>query len=150
MKIYLDTSVISALFDYRNPERQMLTKEFFNFSELHELFVSDLTILEVEKTPNSELRNQMIKFMKDWEFGILEVDENVHKLAMEYVKYEAVPASYMEDAYHIAVATLNSMDYLVSWNFRHIVRMKTRAVVKMVNSLRDLRYVEIISPAELL
>ena len=150
MRIYLDTSVISAFFDHRNPERQILTKEFFSFGELHELFISDLTILEIEKTPDSELREKMMKFVKDRAFGILEIDQDVHNLAMEYIKYGAVPNSYLEDAYHIAVATLSDVDYLVSWNFRHIVRMKTRAVVRMVNSLKDFRCIEIISPAELL
>jgi len=42
------------------------------------------------------------------------------------------------------------MDYILSWNFKHIVRQKTRAIVKMVNTLKNYRNVEIITPAELL
>ena len=61
------------------------------------------------------------------------------ELAKEYVKYGAVPESYPEDAYHIAVAVLNEMDYLLSWNFRHIVRRRTKDVVRMVNTLRKLK-----------
>jgi len=72
------------------------------------------------------------------------------ELAKEYVKYGAVPESYPEDAYHIAVAVLNEMDYLLSWNFRHIVRRRTKDVVRMVNTLRKLKQIEIITPGELL
>ena len=74
----------------------------------------------------------------------------MEELAKEYVKYGAVPESYPEDAYHIAVAVLNEMDYLLSWNFRHIVRRRTKDVVRMVNTLRKLKQIEIITPGELL
>jgi len=83
-------------------------------------------------------------------FSILEINESVEELAKEYVKYGAVPESYPEDAYHIAVAVLNEMDYLLSWNFRHIVRRRTKDVVRMVNTLRKLKQIEIITPGELL
>jgi len=76
------------------------------------------------------------------EFSILEINESVEELAKEYVKYGAVPESYPEDAYHIAVAVLNEMDYLLSWNFRHIVRRRTKDVVRMVNTLRKLKQIE--------
>ena len=50
MKIYLDTSVISALFDDRNPERKALTEEFFSKIEAYSTYISELTIAEIEKT----------------------------------------------------------------------------------------------------
>ena len=105
-------------------------------------------IAEKEKTPDQTLRNKMRKTIKG--FSILEIDEYVEELASEYVKYGAVPESYPEDAYHIAVAVLNEMDYLLSWNFRHIVRKRTKDVVRMINTLRNLKQVEIITPGELL
>jgi len=58
--------------------------------------------------------------------------------------------SYPEDAYHIAVAVLNDMDFLSSWNFRHLVRRRTRDIVRMVNTMNGLRQVEIMTPAEIL
>lgn len=67
-----------------------------------------------------------------------------------YLDYEAVPPNYEEDSLHIAVAVFNGMDYILSWNFRHLVRNKTRDVVRMVNSLNGFRNIEIISPPEIL
>jgi len=148
MKIYLDTSVISALFDDRNPERKALTEEFFAEIRLYETYISELTIAEIERTPDRTLRDKMKQVIKG--FSILEINEAVEELAREYIKYGTVPESYSEDAYHIAVAVLNEMDYFLSWNFRHIVRRKTKDIVRMVNTLRKLKQVEIITPGELL
>jgi len=148
MKIYLDTSVISALFDDRNPERKILTEEFFSEIRIYDTYISELTIAEIERAPDRTLKGKMIQVIKG--FSILEVNESVEELANEYVRYGAVPESYPEDAFHIAVAVLNEMDYLLSWNFRHIVRRRTKDVVRMVNTLRKLKQIEIIAPGELL
>ncbi len=148
MKIYLDTSVISALFDDRNPERKALTEEFFFKIEIYDTYISELTIAEIEKTPDQTLRAKMKQVIKN--FSVLEINEAAEELANEYVKYGAIPESYPEDAFHIAIAGFNEMDFILSWNFRHIVRKKTRDIVRMVNTLRNLKHVEIVSPGELL
>lgn len=146
--MYLDTSVISALFDDRNPERQALTEEFFSRIDIYDVYISELTIAEIESTPDQSLKNKMKQVIKD--FSVLEINESVEELAKECVNYGAVPESYQEDAYHIAVAILNEMDYLISWNFRHIVRRITKDIVRMISTLRNLKQVEITTPGELL
>ena len=148
MKMYLDTSVISALFDDRNPERKALTEEFFSRIGIYDAYISELTIAEIESTPDQSLKNKMKQAIND--FSVLEISESVEELAKECVNYGAVPDSYQEDAYHIAVAILNEMDYLISWNFRHIVRRITKDIVRMIATLGNLKQVEIITPGELL
>jgi len=148
MKLYLDTSVVSALFDDQNPERQGLTRSFFDIQEQFDVHVSELTLAELDRTPDADLGQNMRETVS--EMSVLEITDEVEELAMEYVSKGAVPETYPEDAMHIAVATLNGMDFLLSWNFRHIVRRKTRDVVDMVNTLRGMRHVTIATPAELL
>ena len=148
MNVYLDTSVISALFDERNPERKSLTEAFFSEIENFETYISEITVAEIERTPDLELRNRM-RGMKS-QFSLLSVTDEVEWLAKEYVRYGAVPESYPEDAYHIVIAVINEMDYLLSWNFRHIVRRKTKDIIRMVNTLNRLRQIEIMTPGELL
>ncbi len=148
MRVYLDTSVISALFDERNPERKSLTGAFFKEIENFETYISEITVAEIERTPDLELRNRM-REMKS-QFSLLSGTDEVEWLAKEYVHYGAVPESYPEDAYHIAIAVINEMDYLLSWNFRHIVRRKTKDIIRMVNTLNGLRQIEIMTPGELL
>ena len=67
-----------------------------------------------------------------------------------YILNKAIPSKYSEDALHIASAVLNNMDFLASWNFKHIVKLKTKNIVKMVNTLNKFTNVEIITPAEIL
>jgi len=152
MKAYLDTSVISALFDEKNPERKSLTEAFLKRARILEVCISQITLVEIEQTPDVELRNKMRGEIS--QFLILRFlynnVESVEWLAKEYVRYGAVPEGYPEDAYHIATAVISEMDYLLSWNFKHIVRRKTRDIVRMVNTLYNLRQIEIMTPAELL
>ncbi len=148
IKLYLDTSVISALFDTRNPERQNLTKSFFYEMKNFKIFISVITLAEVERTPDLELREKMEDTLMG--HNVLSLSDDIKKLAEKYIMHGAVPKTYEEDAYHIAIAALNDMDYLLSWNFKHLVRQKTRNVVNMVNTTRNLRKIEIITPAEIL
>lgn len=148
LKIYLDTSVISALFDNRNPERMALTESFFEEIDLYRIFISDITLAEIRKTPDESLKKQMNDIIID--FSILEFSNEAESLANKIVHEEAVNRTYLEDAYHIAIAVINEMDFLLSWNFRHIVRKKTRDIVRMICTINNLKYIEILTPAELL
>jgi len=148
LRVYLDTSVISALFDERNPERKSLTEAFFKEIGNIETFISEITIAEIERTPDTELRNKMREAVT--QFSSLPLSNEVEWLANQYIHNDVVPESYPEDAYHIAIAVIYEVDYLLSWNFKHIVRRKTRDIVRMVNTLNNLRQIEIMTPAELL
>ena len=92
-----------------------------------------------------ELRSKMKDAVS--RFSVLSLTDDVEWVAREYIP---VPESYSEDAYHIAIAVINEVGYLLSWNFKHIVRRKTRDIVRMVNTLNNFRQIEIMAPAELL
>lgn len=148
LKVYLDTSVISALFDKKNPERRSLTESFFSGMRNFDPYISEITVAEIQKTPDSELRGKMVELISI--FSIISLSDEVEGLTKKYIHHGAVSREYREDAYHIAIATINEMDCLLSWNFKHIVRRKTRDIVRMVNSLNNLKLIEIMTPAELL
>lgn len=148
LKVYLDTSVISALFDTRNPERQRLTRGFFDQISRFSVYISVITLAEVEKTPDEELREKMEEIlMGHW---VLSLTDDVNFLLREYIKHDAVPGKQEEDAVHIAVAVSNGIDYLLSWNFKHMVRDKTRHVVNSVNRANKIKEIEIITPEKIL
>ena len=148
LRIYLDTSVISAVFDAKNPERQSLTKDFFKMNDVFKIFISELTQLEINQTPLKELRSKMNVLINT--FNILELTDDDKELADIYIEKGAIPKKYSEDALHIAVAVNNNMDFLLSWNFKHIVKLKTKNIVRLVNTLAKIAQIEIITPAELL
>lgn len=84
------------------------------------------------------------------QFSVLPLTDDVEWLANGYISYSAIREGFSEDAYHVAIAVINEVDYLLSWNFKHIVRRKTRDMVRMVNTLNNLRQIEIMTSAELL
>ena len=145
IKIYLDTSVISAKFDDRNPDRKELTENFFVIIDQYDPYISRITIAEIENTPDATLKSKMQECVKG--FNVLDISEAIENLAQQYVKGGAVPKKYQEDAYHIAFAVINEIDYLLSWNFKHVVKQKTRAIVKMVNTINRYRNLDIITGA---
>lgn len=147
-RIYLDTSVISALFDERNPERMNLTRDFMAVSGAYDVCVSEITTAELKRTPDPGVRGKMELAISG--FIRLSAPEGTADLANEYMKKGAIPESHPEDAYHIAVAVVNGIDCLLSWNFKHIVRQKTRNIIQAVNISRGLPKINILTPGELL
>jgi predicted nucleic acid-binding protein len=147
IKVYLDTSVISANFDDRNPDRKLLTRNFFSKADQFDVYYSYLTFAEIQQTPDVRLKESMINILKP--FTKLASNSGIKDLADEYLKKGAIPESYAEDATHIAIAVLNAMDYLLSWNFKHLVKEKTREIVNRINSQHKYKRIVIITPAEL-
>lgn len=151
LKLYLDTSVPSLLFSPDDLEKQAVTKTFFERigrSKDHQLYVSYLTMEEIQNTPDTEKR-ELIKVVVD-NFPVLEFNQEAAELANRYLKEGIIPLKYRDDALHLALASVNNMDILVSWNFDHIVRLKTKHGVVGINTLLGYKVIDIISPQELL
>lgn len=148
MTLYLDTSVLSALFDTKNPERLEITKEFFAARASDRMLVSRLTLAEIAATPKDGLREAMQKVAEGLE--AVEITVDADRLASRYVEAGAVAETHSADAYHVAIAVTCKADMVVSWNFRHIVRRRTRDVVNMINTAEGYPHIEIVAPGELL
>ncbi len=132
----------------RNLERKSLTESFFKEIDKYKIYISEITIAEIGRTPDDDIKKKMNE--KISKFSVLKISDEIEELSKEIVKYGAINESYLEDAYHIAIAIINEMDLLLSWNFRHIVRKKTRDIVRMINTINNLRQIDIITPAEIL
>ena len=145
-KVYLDTSVISALYDDRTPERMQLTKSAWDTLDDYQVYISELVEDELNAAPKDR-RKKFIDTVS--EFQILQVLEEAKELANNYISEEIFPEKYRDDALHVAIATVNDIKYLLSWNFKHLVKVKTRKMVSLVNTKLDYNEIEIIAPPEL-
>jgi predicted nucleic acid-binding protein len=118
----LDTSIISAYFDCSKPLRQLITQKWFkNEAIVYKLYISVITIEEIERLRNISKKDRMKNLILDYDMQALKLSDKAIKLADEYIKSGAIPKSEPEDASHIAIATVNKIDGLASWNFKHIV-----------------------------
>ncbi len=147
-RAYLDASVPSAYHDERAPDRQRLTQEFWSGRLLEfEAVISEVVLQEILDTPAIEKR-QLLKNLID-DFTVLDFNDEAGRLSSEFMRRGIFPDRYVADAQHVAIAVVNRVDYLCSWNFTHLVKVSTRREVNLVNSLMGYGQVEIIAPPEL-
>jgi len=148
LKIYLDTSIPNAYFDDKNPFRKEITKEFWKKLDDYEIFVSDLVISEIEDTKDELRKRNLLALIN--KFNVLSSsEEDIRSLAEEYVIRGVIPIKKIEDAIHIAIASSYYLDVLVSWNFEHIVKLKTKREINVINVLLGYNTLEIIEPSVL-
>lgn len=147
-KLYLDTSVPNAYFDEKNSYRQEMTRQFWANLKHYQVFISDLVIKEIEATGDKELRKNLLTLIEHFD-SLSTKGEEIRILAAEYVTKGIIPVKHIEDAIHIAVTTINSLDIMASWNFEHIVKLKTKREVNAVNILLGYNSIEIVEPTML-
>ncbi|MEW5759870.1 MAG: PIN domain-containing protein [Candidatus Thermoplasmatota archaeon] len=149
LQLYLDTSVIGAIFDVEDPKRIMLTKKLLNEIKngKYNGYISNVTVAEIGKSPE-ELKPRLIKTIKDTSLKIVNEDEECLTLADIYVKERVIPKIYRDDARQIAVAVKNNFDMIVSWNYRHMVNYRVRRLINAINLKVGYKTIEIVSPME--
>ncbi len=145
LSIYLDTSVFSAYYDESNPDRMTVTRDFWNEIRDLNLYASDLTLDELSAHPDFQIRQLLLQLTSN--FDILD-SKVAADLADEYMKHEVFPKGKEDDALHVAIASFYGINILLSWNFKHIVKRKTRHIISMINTLFGYPIPEIISPLE--
>ena len=146
--LYLDTSVISAHFDSRAEERQSATRTFWRITvPQYHCRISEITKSELDATKNDALRKKFMRLIKD--LPLLTLNDEIRDLARAYLDAGVFPLRYADDALHVAIASYHKIDYLISWNFEHLVKVKTRRLVNSVNLQQGLSQIEIVSPLEL-
>ncbi|CAG1021693.1 hypothetical protein DOJK_01176 [Patescibacteria group bacterium] len=96
------------------------------------------------------IRREIDEFDNDVQPFELEFDSECYELAYEYVKRRIIPKKYEDDAFHMAVASVNDLDAIISWNFKHIVKLKTKREVSGTNLLMGYKEIEIYSPMKVI
>jgi predicted nucleic acid-binding protein len=121
MRLYLDTSIFGGYFEDEFSEWTVkLIDRIIEGGD--SVVISDITLRELEKAPE-EVRN-LSKHVIQENAELVELTEESEKLAQNYINEEVVTQKYFADAIHIAIATINKVDVLVSWKFQHIVNLK--------------------------
>jgi predicted nucleic acid-binding protein len=151
--IYLETTIISYYSSRPNRDiviagHQQITKDFIDKSALqYDIFVSELVIEEC-KSGDKEAAILRLELLKT--FNLLELNDAALSLAKSLISGKIVPNQYAEDALHIALATIHGMDYLVTWNCKHIANAHIRN--KLEKAIRNHGYVlpVICTPEELM
>jgi hypothetical protein len=113
----------------------------------YEAFTSLYVIRELEKTLG-EKREKMIALIEEYGITVLALNDEAEQLADVYVEQGVIPLKYRTDGVHIAVAAVNDLNMIISMNFEHIVKRKTKIETEKINISNGYHAVEICNPME--
>jgi predicted nucleic acid-binding protein len=156
IKIYLDTSVINFLFSEQSPEKREVTIEFFtNFvsTEIYDTYISDVVVAEIEETKNEEKKQALLDVITNFPIKYVDISKSTEivDLANLYLDENIIPKKNEADAYHIAIAVVNNIDVLVSWNYKHLANYNRKKKIISVNILNNYFYpFDILTPPEVM
>jgi len=146
-KVYIDTSIVGGYFDN---DFSSDTKALFKRLENKEIVfvISNVLKQELQKAP-VYVRDLLNKYNPAC-FEYVELTKESIELADKYIAEKVVGKTSIDDCLHIALATINKVDVLASWNFKHIVNLQRIKGYNGVNLKHGYSVVEIRSPKELL
>ncbi len=152
-KVYLETTVISYLTAWRSPQlvmaaNQEVTRTWWDdYRHAFDLYVSAAVRDEAMRGDEDAVqrRLEIIDSLEE-----LAVTENAAEIADQILQQSLLPHKAAVDALHIAVAAVNRMDYLRTWNCRHIANATLRSPVSELIGSKGLTPPIICTPAELI
>jgi len=146
-RIYGDTSVIGGCLDAE------FSNDSTHFIEIVRqgkciLLLSEIVIAELEKAP-AKVQNILLSLPEET-MERVELTDEILDLRNEYMKAKILGPEWIDDATHVAAATVARADAIVSWNFKHIVRLDKMKAYNQVNLMNGYGILTIISPKEVL
>jgi hypothetical protein len=144
-RIYTDTSVIGGCFDVEFEKYSQQLIDVF-IRGLATMILSDLTIQELQGAPTKV--RAIVNKIPDKYIEFVEFTNEASDLADQYIACGVAVEKNRVDAQHVAIATVMRVDLLVSWNFKHIVRLDRIRLYNSVNLRYGYPIMEIRSPRE--
>ena len=150
--IYLETTIFNFPFADDAPQYKADTLKLFAEIKAGKFkpFTSQYVIQELNNTQNCEKLEKMKTLITDYNITVLPENESVRTLANVYISAGIIPAKFAADGLHIAAATVAGLDFIISLNFRHIVKHKTIYETEVINTREGFKRVFIHTPAEVI
>jgi predicted nucleic acid-binding protein len=144
-RLYIDTSVYGGFYDEEFAE---FTKPLFERLRQGEfkLLFSTVTQDELSFAPGNV--KKLVESIKAEDTEFIEVNEEAVELATQYILEKVVGQTSFPDCLHIALATINRADFLISWNFKHIVNVQRIRGYNSINIKNGYKQLEIRSPRD--
>ena len=152
-QVYIETTVVSYL--TAKPSRDIMivghqeaTRELWaKLSSKYKTYVSALVFEEAGRGDPDQAQKRLAAIAT---FPMLDIEDEARRLAEKILTNKGIPREYPEDALHIAIAAVNGMEVIVTWNFSHLNNPFTRKKVRKIVEAEGYISPEICSPEELL
>lgn len=151
--VYIESSIPSYLTarpssDVRAAAWQQITYQWWHEERMkYEIFISELVIVEVSAGDPHAAQSRLEVLNDTIE---LPVDEEMGQLANKLISGGGIPTSSQADALHIAIASVHNLDYLLTWNCRHINNAATKPIIRKLCEEAGYSCPEICTPQELI
>jgi predicted nucleic acid-binding protein len=150
LKIYLDTSVLSYLNQNSNPEKMNATLKLWDkiIAGDYDAVISDVAIAELSQCTETK-RAYVWSMLRQINYSLMRETQETVDLANRFIEQKVLTKKSLNDCRHIACAVVAGCDIITSWNFKHMVNVRTVNGVKIINMMEGYRTVEIYPPTML-
>jgi len=152
-KVYIETSIVSYVSSRLSKDlivaaQQQITHNWWDSRRNnYALFVSELVIEEASRG-DKEAAERRLSLIS--EINVLAVNENAVYLAEQFLKNNCLTHKAESDALHIAIATVHKVDYLLTWNCRHIANAEIQKKLMKVSQKENYELPILCTPNELM
>ena len=151
LRVYLDTSVISHLLQEDIPEKMADTRQLWEMfrTEKYEVYLSTVTLEELKECSEPK-QSQLFDYLGLIDYTLVQIDNNVADIAQQIIEMGILTKKSYDDCQHIGAAIVSECDCIISWNFKHIVNIKTIRGIRAITNLKGHKPIEILNPSVLL
>ena len=150
ISVYLETTVFNR---YLEEGREFCAETRLLFKKIEKrkivAYTSVHVIDELQRAPEPK-RTQMLDLIADFDINTLEDSQEAQELAGDYINAGIIPARFKLDGVHIAITAINNIDCIISLNFQHINKLKTKAATEAIHNIKGYNNPYICTPMEVL
>jgi predicted nucleic acid-binding protein len=150
LRVYLETTVFNYYFDETRLGHEETVKLFEAIGDgKMEAYTSNFAVYELERAP-LEKWNKMAKLIDESKIDILQADDEASRLTDSYINNGLLSENHRLDCSHIAVASAYGLDGVLSFNFKHINKLRTKKLINLMNLREGYKEIFICTPMEVL
>ena len=150
LKVYIETTVFNRFLE-KGREYNIETVRLFDKILQNEIeaYSSVYVLEEIDKAPEPK-RTEMLNLIQKYKIAVFEIDQKAFELSEIYIEMGIIPPKFRIDGIHIAMAAINNMDCIVSLNFHHINKLKTKMATEIIHKMKEYNNPIICTPMEVL
>ena len=150
LKVYVETTVFNRFLEKGREYNLETSKLFEKISQNQiEAYSSTYVLEEIDKAPEPK-RTEMLNLFQKYKITVLEIDQKAFDLSDTYIEMGIIPQKFRIDGIHIAMAAINNLDCIVSLNFHHINKLKTKMATEIIHKMKEYNNPIICTPMEVL
>jgi predicted nucleic acid-binding protein len=147
LKIYLDTSVISYLDQQDASEKMQETLRFWQIIRQgkYHVYISNLALDEIGKCSQTK-KDILYNYLSQISFNSISSGDEAIEVAHQIIKQGIISQKSFDDCLHLGMAITNECDVVISWNFKHMVNIKTIHGVRSISIANGYKMIDIYPP----